>query len=339
MSCIAFLFCYFFIQTDFQWIIMDSQTKMPVAYVHVYNSDFSHTQVSDYQGIFSFQQTPDSNDTIIISSVGYQERRIIFRHLQKMDTILLQKSTTYLEPVTISDLSAEAIVKKAIDCIPDNYLNTYQLEGTLLTTLALDTAITWFEKIEVDISISNYLLGNKVIFNLHSHDKTINYLALLMDSLGLQQAIDYDHVQSQRGFLNPDNMDAWHYEMAGNLQNVREEIVVIRASHKMNGHRINHQAELYINLDDYAIVRCDFDYHWAKEPLTRFKKRNGTRFPYAWYGIFEYQQREQTYFLNEFQYQLKTLYFEKIQQEKIQSLHAEFNAQKKIINSALDTKK
>lgn len=84
-------------------------------------------------------------------------------------------------------------------------------------------------------------------------------------------------------------MDEWDYEYAGNLRENDQDIMVIDIGHKENGSRINHTAQIFVNLEDYAIIQCRFDYRWNKNSLTLFKKRANTSFPFSWSGTFSYK--------------------------------------------------
>lgn len=116
--------------------IMDSSTSQPLPFTSIYIKDKQIGTTSNQEGMFIFHiSSAYKNDTIVISSIGYEslERKAI--DFKPHQIISLRLKATDLDEVLISSsaskkLTAKQIVKKAYQSIPNNYPNKpYILEG------------------------------------------------------------------------------------------------------------------------------------------------------------------------------------------------------------------
>lgn len=84
--------------------IVDSQSRAPLAFVHVYTASYRHGTISDAMGQFTLSFTKP--DTLIFSSVGYESQRLAFSAEDKGDfrevTIQMHQKTYQLDPVQVT---------------------------------------------------------------------------------------------------------------------------------------------------------------------------------------------------------------------------------------------
>jgi hypothetical protein len=95
--------------------IVDDQTGLPVPLAHIINATRNTGAYSDDAGNFRFQMVP--TDTLVISAVGYQLRRLTLSGYSSEDlgqlNIRLSQAIKELDPVTITGYNIQEIVEKS----------------------------------------------------------------------------------------------------------------------------------------------------------------------------------------------------------------------------------
>lgn len=124
------LFCFSFAislaQNEQNGLLLDSETKEPLEFVNVYNSN-DYT-LSNKDGRFAFSSVKDS---IIFYRVGYDKLETTFN--QVTDSIFLSKSILELNEVVVTN--AKTIYQKIKDSIAQNYLLEPHTETFFLRAL------------------------------------------------------------------------------------------------------------------------------------------------------------------------------------------------------------
>lgn len=106
--------------------IQDEITKEPLAFATVSLLGSTNGVVSNFLGEFTFNlQKWSTEDTLLISMMGYTQLMLPFRELddQSYITIELAPSVVMLQGIEVKfkTLTGKEIIQKAIDHIPDNY--------------------------------------------------------------------------------------------------------------------------------------------------------------------------------------------------------------------------
>ncbi|PWK16137.1 carboxypeptidase-like protein [Arcicella aurantiaca] len=92
-------------------LVADNQTKfgIPYATISVINKPFGI--ISDERGGFCFEAKTSNmdNDSIVISALGYEHRKISFKQYLKSDTIFLREKNVVLGEVVVKSKKSKAI--------------------------------------------------------------------------------------------------------------------------------------------------------------------------------------------------------------------------------------
>ncbi|MFT5890121.1 MAG: hypothetical protein ACI9Y7_000210 [Dokdonia sp.] len=120
-------------QDDFiEGRLLDSKDETPISFATIRVKNKSKGLISNMDGGFKIpEKLQKLGDTIVISSIGYESQEIILSQLdkEKINIIKLIAKIEALSTVTIigskknkkKKLSARAIIRKAMEQIPDNY--------------------------------------------------------------------------------------------------------------------------------------------------------------------------------------------------------------------------
>ncbi len=123
--------------TSVKGVVIDEKDKEPVANVLFYLQDNEHLGgITDAEGAFSFDYPHSlSDDSLVISSLGYQQQAFSFSELTKTkDTlyIIMKRLPIMLDDVVINakGYNLKEMVQKALDYLPKNYPDkTHLLQG------------------------------------------------------------------------------------------------------------------------------------------------------------------------------------------------------------------
>ncbi len=105
--------------------IIDDENRKPLPYSSVSILHKSLGVISNHDGFFVFQ-LPDNykNDTLVISHLGYYEKKIPVTDLQTFQHIELHEKIVSLPEILIRNTSALGLVKKALSNISPNYITS-----------------------------------------------------------------------------------------------------------------------------------------------------------------------------------------------------------------------
>src|SRR6187551_2609399 len=95
-------------------IVVDKNTKEPIEYAEVFNTE-SNSVTNNY-GSFIFSSTKNE---INIKKLGYEDMQIKFDDFKGKDTIYMNPKMVLLDEVIISDY--KPIINKVYKKIPENY--------------------------------------------------------------------------------------------------------------------------------------------------------------------------------------------------------------------------
>ncbi len=116
--------------------IIDNRSKEPIPYASVYLKGRSIGTTTNHDGRFLFHIPSEfSNDTLVISMIGYTYFKSVVSRMAENDTVIeLKQSTTLLDEVVVKsskkELTGKDIVRKAVAGIPENYpMKPFIIEG------------------------------------------------------------------------------------------------------------------------------------------------------------------------------------------------------------------
>ena len=108
-------------------IIMDSNTKEAVPFATIQLGP-DHGTIANEEGGFTIRPVNAETDSLLISSMGYKQRRISINSFIQDQIIYLQPSTIELSEVLLRNRmpTAEEIIREVRKAYPDNYMNDLQ---------------------------------------------------------------------------------------------------------------------------------------------------------------------------------------------------------------------
>ncbi|HMV10421.1 MAG TPA: carboxypeptidase-like regulatory domain-containing protein [Cyclobacteriaceae bacterium] len=270
--------------------ILDQNTKEPIPYVHVFANN-RLVSMSDPSGNFMLRIS-SPNDSLTFSCIGYQTLTLPLSHFVREKSIVaMTEDRVILQTVTIRSLSAKDFIRKCIEKISDRY-------NRAGTWKAFYWRVTRFNELPTEF-FESYLTGfeNHVTYDsiseaVHNIEEQIPIYDSLVD------ALKFDVVNQSAMFVNPANLDDWKYEyFYSSGQN--EKHVVIEATMIQNPFQPQVETntlKIYIDSNDYGIVRIDFSYRWKDGK--RYAWRDDVVFALSQLdGTVEYQKRECDYTL------------------------------------------
>jgi hypothetical protein len=289
------------------YFLLDNNSKDQIQNAHIRDSKNRIIAITNDLGEFNLKtDIGNRNDSLKISCIGYKTLALPLDFLSKQNYILLETDTLILDEVTVRSITPLEIIKKTISAIPRNYLkNKIVLQGNFNLNIEKDTS-------HLRKSQSNILV-NMLSHNYSPTIENLVYTSQLGDSelmeedtALIRESFLFDHIIHGRGFLNIANIDSWKFRIEEFTLYEGKEVVVISAtfistnlvtvlSPKANS--TSHKAKMYINLEDFAILKISYDYKWNKRDLKKSKVDSLWVNNISWSGFAYYTKRNNKYLL------------------------------------------
>lgn len=111
-----------------------------IPYANIYLQENSLGTISNNNGEFKIVIPQEkSNDSLVISFIGYYSQKFKISNINKPLQVFLEENTSTLNEVVITVYTAESIIKKAIERIPNNfYKKPYKSRGFYRVTSQKD---------------------------------------------------------------------------------------------------------------------------------------------------------------------------------------------------------
>jgi CarboxypepD_reg-like domain len=106
-NCVSFLV----FSQDIEGIVMDSITREPIPYAHIFSEKFEIATISNEEGKFIFKKKEDDIE-IVFSHISYKGRRVVCKDNEYFLSVSLLPNETILSEVVVGDKVYE-IAKKA----------------------------------------------------------------------------------------------------------------------------------------------------------------------------------------------------------------------------------
>ena len=164
-------------------VIADSETKLPIEYVNVYNDSDNTTSNAD--GSFTFRSIANQ---INISAVGYRPQSTTFDLINRSDTIFLATNNVDLDEVVITNITA--IFNDVYRNLENNYpINTYNERFFLRCIVRKNNEVTRLQDVFGKIESSRLFKSQEIskiiykaeILNMRKVDltekSTVEYLS------------------------------------------------------------------------------------------------------------------------------------------------------------------
>jgi hypothetical protein len=157
---LCFSFTLSFAQNTYAGLLLDSETKEPIEFVNVYNSE-DHT-ISNSDGRYAFTT---SKDSVIFYRIGYDKFTTTFSQIN--DTIILNKSVFELNEVVVTN--ARTLLEKIKDSLKSNYkMDSYKEKFFLRGLLKYNDTLSRIQDLQGKLKRKTLLYGSDM--NLDKKD-------------------------------------------------------------------------------------------------------------------------------------------------------------------------
>lgn len=257
--------------------IIDNETDEPLIYATIGILGKPIGTVSNSNGEFDFHiPVAYLNDTVSVSMLGYQNFAVPLNQIGDRANFIvrMEKGTILLKEVVISDsLSAGDIVRIAINKIDNNYpMDPYQMEAFYRDLKSvngryislLEAALTIFDRGYSKPKNPHRLrerVGIKEIRKSYGYDdvtfKWFDQTNLLEDLL-LHNNVKYRTFPTETIFF-----ESLERREITQFDNKPVYVVSLNADYLLN---------IYVNVDDYSIIRIEFEIGDGETPVNEYKK-------------------------------------------------------------------
>jgi len=246
--------------------IIDEESKEPLPFATIGLKNKGRGTVANNNGEFMLKITRDFlADTLSVSYLGFIGREIpLEQALGNNLTITMKREFISIPEIMIRTQIPQEIIFKTLSAIPRNYGNT----PALLTAFYREGVMkkqelqTYSEAI-LRIFKSSYtgfindqinVFKSRKIENLNRSDT----LAIRLKA-GLSTCLELDGVKNNFDFISRDNINNYTYRMTDIIIYDDETAYVIDFEQKENVDQPLFKGTVYINTDDFALLRTDFE--------------------------------------------------------------------------------
>ncbi|WP_378187271.1 carboxypeptidase-like regulatory domain-containing protein [Aquimarina sp. W85] len=257
---------------------------LPSAAVIVSGTNIS--TVSNTAGEFSIKVPyQNRNANITISYLGYKNKTIALAQLANLeDDIVLERTVTLLDEVSIGEQDAKEIIKQVIKKVPDNY-PALPIVQTAFYRETIQKRRTYVSLSEAVIDIyKNPLPRNKVDdVKLFKARKNTDYKRLDTLTLKLQggpaSALYLDLVKHPEALLSNDILNSYIFSLDKSTRMNNRTMYVINFKQHPNITEPMYFGKLYIDTNSYALTKASFSLNLdnKKEASKIFVRKKPTR--------------------------------------------------------------
>lgn len=272
----------------------------PVPYAHVYVTDSASNiyigTVSDLNGNFQLQiPTRYSNLNLSISCIGFSQLIIPIRDALHIKQYTLKESERMLSTVVFKDLSARDLIKKAIDNLSENYMQSkFMNQYFSWKGLKMDTTVVDFREqfVSIEETFSDQK-GTRTVLSDSMH-YSITQRINAEEIYRLSDHLYFDLIKSGATIFNTENFVDWKFTYLHEVDSANKRDVVIKGSRL--GRKGFNELTFYLDVETFAFKRVDFFYQW-EEPKNLDRQVNDSLYYNinSIEGIFLYEKTAKKY--------------------------------------------
>jgi hypothetical protein len=250
-------------------VIVDNESGEPLPFAAISLNNRARGTVTNETGEFGLKIPGESlADTLSISYLGFIRREIpVKQALGNNFTIRMKREFISIPEIIIKTQVPQEIIYKSISAIPKNYGNTpVMLTGFYREGVMKKEELQVYSEAVLQIYKSSYtssLLNDQIkvyksrkVENTTSHDT----LAIRLKA-GLSTCLELDGIKNLFDFLSRENMAEYLYRISDIVSADDETAFVIDFEQREGIDLPRYKGSVYINTDDYAIVKADFELH------------------------------------------------------------------------------
>lgn len=184
---------------------------------------------------------------------------------------MLKESERLLSTVVFKDVAAGDIVKKGIENISKNYMNSEFLNQYFnWKGLKMDSSVVDFQEryLIVEEVFSNRKGARNVLVDSTDRSKSKN--SPVADVIyGLSDNLYFDLIKSGAAIFNAANFHDWEFTYLNRFDSTNTKDVVILGNRL--GMKGFNQLIFYIDIENFAFKRVDFSYQWEDTKILNQK--------------------------------------------------------------------
>ena len=228
------------------------ENGIPLPFVHIFLSISKTSTVTNNDGAFSLNFT-GNEDILSASFVGYETQSIKINSNTGLLRIQLKPSSTELNEVIISSLSAAGLLTSAIEKIPDNYpLEPFLIKAYYRAKISEADTLHYMEETAFDIVKSYRSSFSDEYFLVRNRNFRFSEARLRLLGIGNIDVVKVAHKFFDAGFFRNHTI---RYLPNSTFDN--RPVHVLEVLRKNGG---NIRGKIYIDEEDLAFVRFEFDY-------------------------------------------------------------------------------
>jgi erythromycin esterase-like protein len=278
-----------------QFMIADAETGAPIPFASI-RSNSGHNTVANAQGICSFRIPEGGQDTVQISCIGYQSRRLPVKHLQ--GTVLLELQEFNSVTVAAAKPDPVTIMQTAIERIPQNYVQTDFNTNCYVRAQSRngDTVLSDEEYLVLLYAQNGYGSGGNYAGRVQQANirKAPQYSSgVFMPLTGSSAWINSADLVKTNPVFDGNQLKRFELKLDSIIYQGQEKIFVIRFKARRSSHRVTgnyyvkaYSGTVYIQASDKAIVRVSASWLRDTAILNRFARQYAGRDRQPGYQVF-----------------------------------------------------
>lgn len=290
---LAYIPIHIFAQSKTLYLI-DKDSKQAIAFASLYYETSKISFMSNEMGWVQITTYIDK-EAILLHHISYESAPLFINNIP--DTLYLEKKSYELPIFNYQNLSAKSVIKKAIEAIPQNYIQeTHYLKGNYLQVHKENGIFVRYIEAKVDIQNEglhpNLAKNQEENFAILALRKSYNY-----EKNGEQHG---DHLKDllqespiqylEKHYLNVQNLDLYEWTF---LENESDTYQIHFQSKTTLGSR-SYKGILSINMENFAIIKLRIESY----PILNQQKNIASSWIFinGWYEA-QFTQSEMGYYL------------------------------------------
>ncbi len=292
-------------------IIIDEETKDPLPFATVALKNKGRGTVSNINGEFGLNITPDlSSDTLSVSYLGYYGREIPVNQVFGSNIkISMKREYISIPEIIIRNQIPQEIILKTRRAVSSNYGDTpAMMTGFYREGILRKNELQTYSEAVLRIYKSSYsgtILGDQIkvyksrkIENIDRRDT----LAIRLKA-GLSTCLELDGVKNTFDFISPESMDDYNYRITDIVTYDDETAYAIQFEQKQTVELPLFKGTIYINTSDFGIYNVEFEINpllinKLKESFVSSSSKGFNTWPVSVKYSVGYRKSNNRYFLN-----------------------------------------
>lgn len=248
-------------------VVMDDESRSPLPSATIGLKSKGRGTISNSNGEFSLRITPDCiNDTLVVSYLGYYGREIpVKQSIANNFEITLKREFISIQEIIIKNQIPQDIISRSLSFVARNYGSTPALlTGFYREGVMKKNKLQSYSEAILDIYKSAYsgsfqrdqikVFRSRKIENI-SYDDTLTVRL----KAGLSTTLELDGVKNTFDFISPGSTDNYMFRITDIVSFDDEAAYLIEFTRRKEEDVLEFNGSLYINTDDYAILRADYE--------------------------------------------------------------------------------